>query len=141
MNTNAKAPFFLSQKTARVMIEQGEGGSIINITSEVADKVEVNLGAYCPSKAALHNITKVLAREWGRYKVRVNSLAPCFVDTVLNQPLFAKKEEFYLPKLKGVPLGRHSIAEDLVGAAIFLASSASCYITGTTTLVDGGYTV
>jgi NAD(P)-dependent dehydrogenase (short-subunit alcohol dehydrogenase family) len=141
MNTNVKAPFFLSQKCARVMIEQGEGGSIINVTSEVIDKVEVNLGAYCPSKAALHNITKVLAREWGRYKVRVNSLAPCFVDTVLNQPLFAKKEEFYLPKLRGVPLGRHSVPEDLTGAAVFLASNAASYITGTTILVDGGYTV
>jgi NAD(P)-dependent dehydrogenase (short-subunit alcohol dehydrogenase family) len=140
MSMNVKVPFFLSQKAAKVMIEQGEGGSIINVTSEVTDKVEVNLGAYCPSKAALHNVTKVLAKEWGRYNIRVNSLAPCFVDTVLNQPLFAKKEEFYFPKLKGVPLGRHSISDDLVGSAVFLASNASSYISGTSVLVDGGYT-
>ncbi len=140
MDTNAKGAFFLAQKVGQVMIRQGWGGSIINVTSEVVQKIEVNIGAYCPSKAALYSITKVLAREWGKFKIRVNSLAPCFVNTVLNQPLFAQKKEFYEPKLKGVPLGRHSEPEDLVGAAVFLASDASSYVSGTTILVDGGYT-
>lgn len=140
MDINAKGAFFLSQKVGQVMIEQGGGGSIINVTSEVVQKVEVNIGAYCPSKAALYSITKVLAREWGKYKIRVNSLAPCFVNTVLNAPLFAQKKEFYEPKLRGVPLGRHSEPEDLIGAAVFLASDASSYVSGTTILVDGGYT-
>ena len=140
MDTNAKGAFFLAQKVGQVMIRQGWGGSIINVTSEVVQKVEVNIGAYCPSKAALYSITRVLAREWGKFKIRVNSLAPCFVNTVLNQPLFAQKKEFYEPKLKGVPLGRHSEPEDLVGAAVFLASDASSYVSGTTILVDGGYT-
>jgi NAD(P)-dependent dehydrogenase (short-subunit alcohol dehydrogenase family) len=140
MDTNTKGAFFLAQKVGQVMIGQGWGGSIINVTSEVVQKVEVNIGAYCPSKAALYSITKVLAREWGKFKIRVNSLAPCFVNTVLNQPLFAQKKEFYQPKLKGVPLGRHSEPEDLIGAAVFLASDASSYVSGTTILVDGGYT-
>lgn len=140
MDTNVKAPFFLSQKVAQVMVKQGTGGSIINVTSEVVAKVEVGLGAYCPSKAALHGITKTLAKEFGKFGIRVNSLAPCFVDTVLNEPLFAKKEEFYKPKLQGVPLGRHSVPEDLIGGAVFLASVASSYVTGTTILVDGGLT-
>ncbi len=140
MDTNTKGAFFLAQKVGQVMIRQGWGGSIINVTSEVVQKIEVNIGAYCPSKAALYSITKVLAREWGKFKIRVNSLAPCFVNTVLNQPLFAQKKEFYEPKLKGVPLGRHSEPEDLVGAAVFLASDASSYVSGTTILVDGGYT-
>lgn len=140
MDTNTKGAFFLAQKVGQVMIGQGWGGSIINVTSEVVQKVEVNIGAYCPSKAALYSVTKVLAREWGKFKIRVNSLAPCFVNTVLNQPLFAQKKEFYEPKLKGVPLGRHSEPEDLIGAAVFLASDASTYVSGTTILVDGGYT-
>jgi len=140
MDTNAKGAFFLCQRVGRVMVQQGKGGSIINITSEVVQKVEVNIGAYCPSKAALFSITKVLAREWGKFKIRVNSLAPCFVNTVLNEPLFAQEKEFYEPKLKGVPIGRHSEPEDLIGAAVFLASDASNYVTGTTILVDGGYT-
>ena len=139
MNINVKAPFFLSQKVGKVMIRQGKGGSIINITSEVVQKVELNVGPYCPSKAALHSVTKILAKEWGRYNIRVNSLAPCFVETELNSPFFAQKE-WYESKLKLVPLGRHSVPDDLVGAAVFLASDASSYITGTTILVDGGLT-
>jgi gluconate 5-dehydrogenase len=140
MDTNVKAPFFLSQRVAQVMVQLDTGGSIINVTSEVVLKVEADLGAYCPSKAALHGITKILAKEWGKYNIRVNSLAPCFVDTVLNAPLFARRKEFYEPKLRGVPLGRHSVPKDLVGGAVFLASAASSYITGTTILVDGGLT-
>jgi NAD(P)-dependent dehydrogenase (short-subunit alcohol dehydrogenase family) len=139
MNVNVKAPFFLSQKVGKVMIRQGKGGSIINITSEVVQKVELNVGPYCPSKAALHSVTKILAKEWGKYNIRVNSLAPCFVETELNSPFFAQKE-WYESKLKLVPLGRHSVPDDLVGAAVFLASDASSYITGTTILVDGGLT-
>ena len=139
MNVNVKAPFFLSQKVGKVMIRQGKGGSIINITSEVVQKVELNVGPYCPSKAALHSVTKILAKEWGRYNIRVNSLAPCFVETELNSPFFAQKE-WYESKLKLVPIGRHSVPDDLVGAAVFLASDASSYITGTTILVDGGLT-
>ncbi len=141
MDINVKGAFFLCQKVGRIMIRQGKGGSIINVTSEVVQRAEVHLGAYCPSKAALHGVTKILAKEWGKFKIRVNSLAPCFVNTVLNEPLFAQKEEFYEPKLKGVPLGRHSEPEDLVGGAVFLACDASRYISGTTLLVDGGYTV
>lgn len=139
MNTNAKGAFFLCQKVGKVMIEQGRGGSIINVTSEVVQRAELNLGAYCPSKAALHSITKTLACEWGKYKIRVNSLAPCFVNTAINKPLLMQKD-WHDSKLKGVPLGRHSEPGDSVGAAVFLASDASAYVTGTTILVDGGYT-
>jgi len=140
MDVNVKGAFFLCQKVGQIMVRQGSGGSIINVTSEVVRRAEVNLGAYCPSKAALHGVTKILAKEWGKYNIRVNSLAPCFVNTVLNEPLFALQEEFYKPKLRGVPLGRHSEPEDLVGGAVFLASDASRYVSGTTLLVDGGYT-
>lgn len=140
MDANAKGAFFLCQKVGQVMIQQGKGGSIINVTSEVVQRAELNLGAYCPSKAALNSITKVLAAEWGKFKIRVNSLAPCFVATALNKPALARRGEFYERKLKGVPLGRHSEPDDLVGGAVFLASDASEYVTGTTILVDGGYT-
>jgi NAD(P)-dependent dehydrogenase (short-subunit alcohol dehydrogenase family) len=137
MAMNVKAPFFLSQKVGRLMIKQGNGGSIINITSEVVQKVELNVGPYCPSKAALNSVTKILAKEWGKHRIRVNSLAPCFVETELNASFFAQKD-WYETKLKLVPLGRHSVPQDLVGAAVFLASDASSYVTGTTILVDGG---
>jgi NAD(P)-dependent dehydrogenase (short-subunit alcohol dehydrogenase family) len=140
LDLNAKGPFFLGQKVGQQMIEQTTGGSIINITSEVVEATErTPLGPYCPSKAALHGITKLLAKEWGQYKIRVNSLAPCFVRTKLNQPLF-DHGDFYQSKVNDVPLQRHSEPDDLVGGAVFLASDASGYITGTTILVDGGLT-
>jgi len=137
MTLNVKVPFFLSQRVGKIMIKQGRGGSIINITSEVVQKVELDAGPYCPGKAALNGITRVLAKEWGPHKIRVNSLAPCFVDTELNAPNFSQKD-WYEAKLRLVPLGRHSVPEDLVGAAVFLASDASSYVSGTTILVDGG---
>jgi NAD(P)-dependent dehydrogenase (short-subunit alcohol dehydrogenase family) len=140
MDTNVKGPFFLCQEVGKVMIKQGHGGSIINVTSEVAQKTDLlPLGAYGTSKSALHNVTKLLAREWGRYGIRVNSLAPCFVKTEMNAPLMATGD-FYEEKLKRVPLGRCAEPDDLVGAAIFLASEASAYVSGTSVLVDGGYT-
>jgi len=139
-NLNTKGPFFLCQKVGNQMIKQNNGGSIINITSEVVEATErVPIGPYCPSKSALHGVTKLLAKEWGKYKIRVNSLAPCFVRTKLNQPLF-EHEDFYKSKVSEVPLQRHSEPEDLVGGAVFLASDAASYITGTTLLVDGGLT-
>ena len=142
MDTNVRGPFFLSQKVGRVMIEQGKGGSIINITSEVVNFVEkAPLGAYTPSKADLHGVTKILAREWGQYGIRVNSLSPCFVGTESNgQAIESKNKEWYNNKLRQVPMGRVSVPEDLVGMAILLASDASTYISGTTLLCDGGYT-
>jgi NAD(P)-dependent dehydrogenase (short-subunit alcohol dehydrogenase family) len=140
MNVNLKGPFFLCQEVGKVMIKQGKGGSIINITSEVAKKAEiVPLGPYGPSKAGLHNVTQFLANEWGKYKIRVNSLVPCFVKTEVNEPLFATGV-FYEEKLKRVPLGRAAEPEDLVGAAIYLASDDSGYVSGTTILVDGAFT-
>ncbi|MEE9398726.1 MAG: glucose 1-dehydrogenase [Dehalococcoidales bacterium] len=139
-NLNTKGPFFLGQKVGNQMIKQNNGGSIINITSEVVEATErTPLGPYCPSKSALHGITKLLAKEWGEYKIRVNSLAPCFVRTKLNQPLF-DHGDFYKSKVSEVPLQRHSEPEDLVGGAVFLASDAAAYISGTTILVDGGLT-
>jgi NAD(P)-dependent dehydrogenase (short-subunit alcohol dehydrogenase family) len=139
-NLNTKGPFFLCQKVGTQMMKQNTGGSIINITSEVVEATErTPLGPYCPSKSALHGITKLLAKEWGEYKIRINSLAPCFVRTKLNQPLF-DHGDFYQSKVSGVPLQRHSEPEDLVGGAVFLASDAAGYITGTTILVDGGLT-
>jgi len=85
-------------------------------------------------KAALHGVTKILAKEWGGYKIRVNSLASC------NEDIMEKNKKWYEDKLENIPLGRQSVPEDLVGATIFLASGASEFVTGTTLLVDGGYT-
>lgn len=145
MNVNLKAPYFLMQAVGKIMVNQQTGGSIICTTSEVSDVAETNFGAYCPSKGGLKMVAKVLATEWGKYGIRVNCLAPCFIQNKEGDPeaLFktdGKNSKFVEEKLKRVPAGRVGAPDDMVGAAIFLASDAASYVSGTTILCDGGYT-
>ncbi len=135
MNVNLKGPFLLSQVVAGVMKEQG-GGSIINIAS-IMGMVPSELGIYSVSKAGIIMLTQVLAREWGRYKIRVNAIAPGVVKTRLSEALWkdsAKGEE----AAKSKALGYIGVPEDIAGAALFLASDASSYVTGEVIVVDGG---
>jgi NAD(P)-dependent dehydrogenase (short-subunit alcohol dehydrogenase family) len=135
MNVNLKGPFLLSQVVAGVMKEQG-GGSIINIAS-IMGMVPSDLGIYSVSKAGIIMLTQVLAREWGQYKIRVNAIAPGVVKTKLSEALWkdpTKGEE----AAKNKALGYIGVPEDIVGAALFLASDASSYVTGEVIVVDGG---
>ncbi|MGE5582947.1 MAG: SDR family NAD(P)-dependent oxidoreductase [Bacillota bacterium] len=144
MAVNLISQFFLTQAVGKIMIEKALRGSIIFTTSEVADLAENDVGAYCPSKGGLKMVAKVLASEWGRYGIRVNCLAPCFINTRINEPLFHGATEglrdFYDGKLKRAPLGGPGESEDLVGATVFLASDSASFVSGTTILCDGGYT-
>lgn len=138
MNVNLKGPFLLSQLVARAMREQG-GGSIINIAS-IAGIIPSELNIYSVTKAGLIMLTKVMAKEWGQYKIRVNAIAPGVVRTRLSEALWkepAKGEE----AAKGKALGYIGLPEDIAGAALFLASDASSYLTGETIIVDGGESV
>lgn len=136
MDVNLKGCFLMSQVVAKLMIKQGKG-SIINITSVGGFRVSPGLGVYCVSKAGMIMLTKVLAKEWGRYGIRVNALGPGLVRTKLSQALWTNPE-IMDETLKNTPLSRVGEPEDIVGAAIFLASDASSYITGETLFVDGG---
>jgi dehydrogenase/reductase SDR family protein 4 len=138
MNVNLKGPFLLSQLVVKVMREQG-GGSIINIAS-IAGIIPSELNIYSVTKAGLIMLTKVMAKEWGQYKIRVNAIAPGVVKTRLSEALWkapAKGEEAARSKA----LGYIGLPEDIAGAALFLASDASSYLTGETILVDGGESV
>ena len=138
MNVNLKGPFLLGQLVAKVMREQG-GGSIINIAS-IAGIIPSELNIYSVTKAGLIMLTKVMAKEWGQYKIRVNAIAPGVVKTRLSEALWkepAKGEEAARTKA----LGYIGLPEDIAGAALFLASDASSYLTGETILVDGGESV
>ena len=138
MNVNLKGPFLLGQLVAKVMREQG-GGSIINIAS-IAGIIPSELNIYSVTKAGLIMLTKVMAKEWGQYKIRVNAIAPGVVKTRLSEALWkepAKGEEAARSKA----LGYIGLPEDIAGAALFLASDASSYLTGETILVDGGESV
>jgi NAD(P)-dependent dehydrogenase (short-subunit alcohol dehydrogenase family) len=135
MNVNLKGPFLLSQLVARFMREQG-GGSIINIAS-VLGITPSELNIYGVTKAALIMLTRTMAKEWGQHRIRVNAIAPGVVKTRLSEALWkdpAKGEE----AAKKRAIGHLGVPDDIAGAAVFLASDASSYITGETIVIDGG---
>ena len=135
---NLKGLFFLTQEIVRGMIARG-GGKIINVGSSTTGVGLSQLAVYSATTGAVGQLTKSLAAELGRYNVQVNALCPGFVLTPLTERLWA------LPHMqewgrRRIPLGRLAQPADLAGAAIFLASPASDYVTGHSLFVDGGYT-
>lgn len=140
MEINVTGTFIPSQAVGRVMIAQ-KSGSIINFSS-VRGQLALRgrgYGAYTPAKAAVNNLTRQLAAEWAPHDVRVNAIAPTFIETqqvahMLAEPAFRKS------LVDRIPLGRIGQPSDLVGVTVFLASAASSFITGQIILVDGGLT-
>ncbi len=138
ININLKGPFFLAQAVARVMISQKRKGKIINTSSLIAMGGGKRVPSYAASKGGVAQITKAMANDWAKYNILVNAIGPGWVNTELTQALREDKERF--AELSGrIPLGRWADPEDLAGAAVFLASDASDYITGQTIFVDGGW--
>jgi len=138
MNLNLKGLFFLSQAVARLMKEQG-GGTIIHVSSVAGITPDI-LPVYSISKAGVIMATKVMAREWGKYNIRVNAIAPGLVKTRFSEALWSNPD-ILQGALAASPLGRIADPDDMVGAAIFLASNASRHITGHVLVVDGGATI
>jgi 2-deoxy-D-gluconate 3-dehydrogenase len=138
IDINLKGPFFLAQAVARVMISQKRKGKIINTSSLSAIQGGKRVPAYAASKGGLTQVTKSMANDWAKYNILVNAIGPGWVKTELTEPLQQDKERFS-EITNRIPLGRWADPEDLVGAAIFLASDASDYITGQTIFVDGGW--
>jgi len=140
MDTNLKSAFMISQEAGRVMKNQPSGGKIINISS-VAGQVALRTGVvYAATKAALMQMTKVLAMEWGQFGINVNSVGPWYFKTPLTEKLL--EDEAYVKDILAVtPLKRIGELEELVGPVVFLSSDAGNYITGQTLFVDGGMTI
>jgi 2-deoxy-D-gluconate 3-dehydrogenase len=138
IDINLKGPFFLAQAVARVMISQKRKGKIINTSSLAAVQGGKRVPAYAASKGGLSQVTKSMANDWAKYNILVNAIGPGWVKTELTEPL-QQDIERYTEITSRIPLGRWADPEDLVGAAIFLASDASDYITGQTIFVDGGW--
>jgi 2-deoxy-D-gluconate 3-dehydrogenase len=134
---NLNAVFRLSQLLGRPMIERGNG-KIINICSMLSFQGGIKVPAYTASKHAVAGITKALANEWASFGVQVNAIAPGYIATDNTAPLIADVER-NRAIVDRIPAGRWGRPADLVGAAIFLASSASDYVTGHLLAVDGGW--
>lgn len=136
MNVDIKGYFLCSQAAARWMLER-KRGNIINISSRLGMKATPVMGAYSVAKAGELMLTRVLAVELAKGNIRVNAIAPGIVRTEGSSSLWSKPET--LKRLaSAIPLGRIAVPEDIVGAALFLASDASAHITGQTIVVDGG---
>jgi len=139
VQTNLKSAFVLSQLVGERMKERGSG-TIVNISS-VAGHTALRTGVvYGSTKAALIQMTKILALEWGKYGIRVNSVGPWYFKTPLTEKLLAD-EAFVREVESRTPLRRIGRLEELVGPVVFLASDAANYVTGQTLFVDGGMTI
>ncbi len=136
---NVKGVFLVAQAAARNMVERGESGSIVNISSQMGHVGAPRRTVYCATKHAVEGLTKAMAVELAPHNVRVNSVAPTFVETPMTKPLL-EDETLREDTLSRIPLGRLGRVEDVTGAVLFLASPAAGLITGASLLVDGGWT-
>ncbi|MEO5676017.1 MAG: SDR family oxidoreductase [Usitatibacter sp.] len=139
MGTNLDGVWRVATHAARAMVAAGKGGSIINIASVLGMRVATNLLAYATAKAAVIQMTEALALEWARYKIRVNAIAPGYIETEINRGFF--QTEAGQSMVKRVPQRRIGDPSVLDGALLLLASDASSYMTGSTVVVDGGHVV
>lgn len=136
---NVKAAFFVAQACARRMIDTGTRGSLIHMGSQMGHVGGPNRSLYCGSKWALEGMNKAFALDLAQYGIRSNTIAPTFIATPLTAPMF-EDEAFKASVLAKIKLGRIGTPEDLMGAVLFLASDASALMTGTSLVVDGGWT-
>ncbi|MED3865461.1 SDR family NAD(P)-dependent oxidoreductase [Priestia megaterium] len=138
IDTNLKGTFFCAQRVGKHMIEQG-GGKIVNMASQMAFVGYIKRSVYCSSKGGAVQLTKALAVEWAPYNVRVNAVAPTFIETDFTREMF-EDQEFYQDVVSRIPLGKLAQPSDVTGAVLFLASDLAQFITGETIKVDGGWT-
>ncbi len=138
LETDLCGVFYGCQSAGRVMISHG-GGSIINITSMYGRVAAPGRVAYCVSKAGANMLTRVLAAEWAKYKIRVNAVAPGYVRTELVQSVIDKGLLPLEGVLKRTPLGRIGEVEDIMGLAVYLAADESAFMTGSILHIDGGW--
>ena len=134
---NLRVPYFLSRAAAGAMRERG-GGAIVNISSLSALYALEQISVYAPSKAALSNLTRVMALEWAPLGIRVNAIAPGFMDTPLAAPIWEHPDRRRW-LLNRVPLKRPGRPDELVAVCQLLASAAGSFLTGQTIVVDGGF--
>jgi len=139
MGLNVRAAFFMAQTIANRLIEAKLSGSIINVSSQMGHVGAARRTVYCASKHAMEGFTKAMAIELAPHKVRINSLAPTFIETPMTRPFFENKA-FRDEVLSKIKLGRLGQLEELTGAIVFLSSDASSLMTGTSLVLDGGWT-
>jgi NAD(P)-dependent dehydrogenase (short-subunit alcohol dehydrogenase family) len=139
LDTNLKGTWLVAQHAARRMIHHAGGGSIVNIASILGLRVAGGVTPYAISKAGVVQMTKALALEWARHRIRVNALAPGYIETDLNDDFFSSDAGKAL--IRRIPQRRLGEAKELDGPLLLLASDAGSYMTGSVVAVDGGHLV
>lgn len=139
INTDLNGVFRVAQAAGKKLVEEGKGGSIVNIASILGLRVAGNLSAYATAKAGVVQMTKSLALEWARFGIRVNAICPGYIETDLNKDFFASDAGKAL--IKRVPQRRLGQMSDLDGPLLLLASDDSAFMTGSEVVVDGGHLV
>lgn len=139
VNVNIKGTFFVSQAAGKLMIPR-RSGTIINLSSQAGFIALPTESVYCMSKAAISHLTKCFAAEWGKYNITVNAVAPTFISTPGTEEALLN-QEFKKEVLSKIVLGKIGIPKDVANAVLFLASSGAAMITGTTLMIDGGWTI
>ncbi|MCZ4270345.1 SDR family NAD(P)-dependent oxidoreductase [Tritonibacter scottomollicae] len=139
MGVNLRSAYFLSAWAARAMIAAQKPGSIIHISSQMGHVGGIDRAVYCASKHGLEGMVKTMAIEWGKSNVRINTVCPTFIRTPLTQATFDDPDRaaWIMDKIK---LPRVGEVDDIMGAVLYLASGASAMVTGTSMLIDGGWT-
>lgn len=139
LDLNVKSAFFVAQGCAKRMIDTGTKGSLIHMGSQMGHVGGPNRSLYCASKWALEGMSKAMALDLAPHGIRSNTIAPTFIETPMTKPFFEDKA-FLDSVLAKIKLGRLGTVEDLMGPVLFLASDASALMTGTSLVVDGGWT-
>lgn len=139
MDLNVKSAVFVAQAAAQKMLAQGTGGSIIHMSSQMGHVGAATRTIYCASKHAIEGLTKAMGVELAPHKIRVNSIGPTFILTPMTAPYF-ENAAFKADTLSRIPMGELGRLEDIMGAVVFLASPASALITGSSIVIDGGWT-
>lgn len=139
LDTNLKGAFLVAQAAARHMRDAGAGGAIVNIASILGERVTGGVAAYAASKAGLIQLTKAMALELARHRIRVNALCPGYIETDINRGFFASPAGEAM--VKRIPQRRLGSPDDLTGPLILLCSDAGAHVTGAVLPVDGGHLV
>ena len=140
MNTNLRGLFFCCQLVGIEMIKQKKG-KIINISSDASQRAMPERSVYAVSKSGVSHLTRCLAIEWAKYNINVNAIGPGPTITPLNEKYFKENPDKLKQTIQSLPLGRMGDTSDYMGAAVFLASEASNFMTGQTLLIEGGSTI
>lgn len=139
MDLNVRAAYFAAQCVAKRLVASGRPGSIINISSQMGHVGGARRSLYCASKWAMEGFTRAMAIDLAPHGIRVNTICPTFIETTLTKPFFENKA-FLSDVLAKIKLGRLGQVTDLMGPVVFLAGDASLLMTGSSLLVDGGWT-